>query len=126
MFKGWGAAEKNWSGPERRHYIRVKKSFLISYYEKTNPASEHRITQIKNISLGGMCFVTVEMHAPEEKLAIDLRTPYLTDSIHIEGTVLDSREKAKGMIYETRLVFDHLSDQAELILQKIVSVLVKS
>ena len=118
MIKGWGYRE-------RRHYIRIEKHFIISYYEKDDPMIKHDISQIKNISLGGMCFVTARSYAPSTKIGIDLRTPYLADTVHMEGTVLESREKVRDMIYETRLVFDQLSEQAEVIIKKLIATFAK-
>ena len=62
-----------------------------------------------------------EKYKSQTKMGIDLKTPYFAETVHVEGTVLDSKEKVRGMIFETRLAFDKLSEQAELILKKIVS-----
>jgi hypothetical protein len=105
--------------------MRIEKHFIISYYEKDDPMIKHDISQIKNISLGGMCFVSAQSYAPSTKIGIDMRTPYLTDTVPMEGTVLESREKIRNMIYETRLVFDKLSEQAELIIKKLIATFAK-
>ena len=45
----------NESSKERRQYERIKKSFILSYYDLTIPEIKYTITQLKNISFGGMC-----------------------------------------------------------------------
>ena len=81
----------------------------------------HDISQLKNISLGGMCFVTSRKYAPGTKMAIELKTPYLAGTTSLKGTVLESHEKAVNILYETRLMFDPLTPQAQVVLNKIVS-----
>lgn len=105
---------------ERRKYDRIKKNFVISYHNKHDPSIKHDISQIKNISLGGSCFITSDYCAPSTKIGIELKTPYLNGTIHLDGTVLDSHEKIPNLLYETRLVFEPLTSQAEFVLNKIV------
>ncbi len=117
--------EYRWDSKERRHYVRIEKHFIISYYDKNDAAVKHSISQLKNISMGGMCFITAQKFAQETKMGIELKTPYLANMVHIEGTVLESHEKILGMIYETRLSFDNLSAAAEIVLKKIVETFLK-
>lgn len=117
---------KNWTYRERRRYLRIEKHFIISYYDKSDPKVKQDISQIKNISLGGMCFVTSQGYVPSTKIGIDMKTPYLADTVHMEGTVLESHEKIHHMIYETRLVFDQLSEQAEIIIEKLIATFTKT
>ena len=105
---------------ERRKYIRIKKNFILSYYNKKTPDAKHEISQLKNISLGGMCFVTARYYQPTTKLAVELKTPYLSGTTFLDGTVLESHEKVANILYETRLAFDPLTPQAELVLNKII------
>ena len=105
---------------ERRKYIRIKKSFIISYHNKQSPSVKHEISQIKNISLGGSCFITSSYCEPSMKMGIELKTPYLAGTVHLDGTILDSHEKIPDLLYETRIVFEKLTTQAEFVLNKIV------
>ena len=50
---------------------------------------------------------------------IDLKTPFIADSIHLEGIVLECREKIPEMIYEIRLQFQEISEQVLTVLEKI-------
>ena len=50
---------------------------------------------------------------------IDLKTPFIADSIHLEGTVLQSIEKVSDMIYEIRVEFKTPAAQVLAVLEKI-------
>jgi hypothetical protein len=117
MFKKDEKSQKTAS--ERRKHERIKKSFILSYYDIATPNHKVEITQLKNISLGGMCFVTTKGFEPETKLGVELKTPYLAGTTHLEGTVMQSHEKMKGTIYETRLQFGSLDTEAKLLLEKL-------
>src|SRR5689334_19726005 len=88
------------SSSERRRSDRVKKNFILTYYNKSDPAHKYEITQLKNIGMGGMCFITSKPYALGTILGIDLKTPYLSDTTKLEGRVLESHEKVKNIIYE--------------------------
>jgi hypothetical protein len=105
---------------ERRRYIRIKKSFLLTYFDKSEPSRKHEITQLKNISLGGMCFITSQSFNPATELVIELKTPYLAETTHLEGVVLESHVKMKNRIYETRLGFRDLDTEAKILLEKLM------
>ncbi len=110
---------KEQSQPERRKYLRIKKNFILSYYTKSEPSVRYKVSQMKNISKGGMCFITSQKYAPETMLIVELRTPYFADITYLEGIVLESHEKIPGIIYETRLRFENLSPQATFLLDKL-------
>lgn len=105
---------------ERRRYKRIKKNFILTYYDKNTPHQKFEITQLKNISLGGICFVTTKKFEPGTAIGIELKTPYLADTTYLEGYVLESHEKVKNMIFETRLKFALLNPQAEFLLSKVI------
>ena len=107
-------------GHEQRRYKRIKKHFVLTYFDLNDRQQRHEASQLKNISLGGMCLITARPFAPATKLGIELKTPYLTELTHLEGTVLESKEKIKDIIYETRLEFTPLSEQALFVLNKII------
>ena len=111
---------------DRRQYVRINKQYILSYFNKDNPDDKHEITQLKNISLGGMCFVASKSLNKGRCLGISLRTPYLSETTYFEGTVLESMEKAKNLIYEVRLEFSGLNVQAESLIKKIMEVFFSS
>ena len=110
----------NEHAPERRKYKRIKKHFILTYFDRNDPLSRYSASQLKNISLGGMCLITSKAFEPLAILEIELKTPYLSELVHVEGRVLESNEKIKDIIYETRLEFIFVSDQARLVLDKII------
>ncbi len=105
---------------ERRRYERIKKSFILFYFDLKTPDHKFEITQLKNISLGGMCFVTTRSFAPSTKLGIELKTPYIAGTTCLEGAVLQSHEKMKDTIYETRLEFESFDTEAKVLLEKLM------
>ncbi|HQP10894.1 MAG TPA: PilZ domain-containing protein [Candidatus Omnitrophota bacterium] len=109
-------------GPDkdRRRYERIQKSFILSYYDLANPSQKHEITQLKNISLGGICFITTRSFEPGTKLGIELKTPYIAGTTYLQGSVLQSHEKMKATIYETRLAFETLDAEATVLLEKLM------
>lgn len=106
---------------ERRKHERINKSYVLRYFLRENPAEKFEITQLKNISMGGMCFVTTEAYPPNSTLGIELKTPYVSETTYLEGRVLQSHEKAGSMLYQTRVEFYELNDHAKLLLSKIIS-----
>src|SRR3990172_3653592 len=105
---------------DRRHSKRLNKNFILSYFHKNSPEQIFEITQLRNISMGGMCFITSLAYEPATPLGIKLQTPFLTENTYIEGYVLASHEKAKGLLYETRLKFTFIDVQAKLVLEKMI------
>ena len=105
---------------ERRKYKRINKNFVISYYSLQDPLNRHDVSQIKNIGLGGMCFVTSQYYRPATPMAIEIRTPFLEGTAHLEGTIIGSYEKIPHILYETRLAFDHPAPNTEFVLKRIM------
>ncbi|MCC6759444.1 MAG: PilZ domain-containing protein [Candidatus Omnitrophica bacterium] len=105
---------------EKRKYPRINKHFILSYFDLNDPLVRHDASQLKNISIGGMCLITSKVYPQGTRLGIELRTPFLSEFIHLKGTVLESKEKIKGIIYETRLQFDDIPEKTLVILKKMV------
>ncbi len=120
MFGKEKKQESEKQGIERRQFERIKKSFILSYFDTKNPTHKFEITQLKNISLGGMCFVTTKSFERSTKLGVELKTPYIAGTTYLEGVVLQSHEKMKGTIFETRLEFDSLDTEATVLLEKLM------
>jgi hypothetical protein len=112
-------------GAERRKYSRINKNFVLSYSTQADPDKKIEITQLKNISRGGMCFITARSFAPDTALSIELKTPFISETTCLQGRVLKSHEKAKGLLYETRLQFTELSPHGQFLLDKLIEFIVK-
>ena len=108
------------SDPERRKTPRITKNFILSYFDKAHPDERFELTQLKNIGKKGMCFITSRAFEQGIKMGVELTTPYLAETTYLEGTVLGSHEKIKGMIYETRVMFEGLNPEAEYLLSELV------
>ena len=106
--------------PERRKYKRIEKHFILTYYDQNDPMVRFDASQLKNISLGGMCLITSKSFAPFTVLNIELKTPFQSELTHLEGIVIQSQEKISGIIYETHLEFQNITDSAKRILAKII------
>ena len=106
-------------GIERRQFPRVRKNYIIRFSEKNNPSLKFDVSQIENISRGGICFTSTIAFKEGAELAIELRTPYIADTIYLEGRILDSTEKINGMIYRNRLKFSQITPLAETVIEKI-------
>ena len=110
---------------ERRKYKRINKNFILTYFDKTNPDEKYEITQLKNISLGGMCFITTRRFEPPAELRVELKTPFLSEATFLEGKILESHEKVKNLIYETRIQFSNLVPHAVIILEQLIEFFTK-
>ena len=107
-------------GRERRQHKRVDKNFILKYFDLSHPKEKHEITQLKNISQGGLCFISSIMIAVNSKLGIELKTPYISTTTYLQGIVLESHDKVAGILYETRLRFENLDNQSSLILKELM------
>jgi len=110
----------NYSGSERRKYPRIEKNFVISYrvYGDTDNID---ISQTRNISEGGMLLTTNRLFDGGVVLAIEIRLPFLPDPIRLIGKVIDSREIARNLIYETRLLFTYVDDKSKVVVKDTVN-----
>ena len=103
----------------RRKYVRVYRNFILLYRLKGQENITHEMSQVNNISRGGINFSSTILLAKGCQLRVELKTPFLNDKIDLEGVVLETREKIPNLIYEVRLEFQNISDQAGQVLAKI-------
>ena len=103
----------------RRKHLRIYRNYIISYYLKGKRGLKFDVSQVNNISKGGINFTAVMPFSAGTELGIEVKTPFLSDKLELEGRVLGSVEKIQGMLYEIRVRFDSLSPHAEEILTKI-------
>lgn len=103
----------------RRQFVRIYRNFILSFHLKDKKEVVYEMSQVNNISRGGVNFSSTVKFEQNSVLIIELRTPFLSDKIVLEGFVIDSREKIANLIYEVRVQFQNLSPQAVEILAKI-------
>ncbi|NLE65665.1 MAG: PilZ domain-containing protein [Elusimicrobia bacterium] len=104
---------------ERRQYVRIRKNYIIRFAQKGNPSLKFDVSQVENISKGGMCFSSSIAFDSGAEVLIELRTPYIAQTVHLEGKILESTQKVAGLIYHNRLQFSDVSPQALDVLEKI-------
>lgn len=67
-----------------------------------------------------MCLITEQPFEPGTSFGIEIKAPFFVNVTLIKGNVLESHEKIKEIIYETRLQFENLSPDAEKIIEQCV------
>ncbi|MBL7131167.1 MAG: PilZ domain-containing protein [Candidatus Omnitrophica bacterium] len=110
----------DYSGQERRRSPRVNKNFVVSYRIYGDP-DDIDISQTRNISEGGILLTTNRAFDAGTILAIEIRLPFISQPIRLLGKVLESREIARNLIYETRLVFTYMDDQSKTMVKNTVN-----
>ncbi|MFC1708862.1 PilZ domain-containing protein [Candidatus Omnitrophota bacterium] len=113
----YGAADK------RRH-PRISKNFVISYRIYGDPDTMD-ISQTRNISEGGIMLTTNCAFDAETILAIEITIPFIPNPIRLLGKVLESKEIAHNLIYETRLVFTYMDDESKVMVKNTVDYFTK-
>lgn len=109
----------NTSPNERRKHLRIDRNFILTYHQKDNSSQAHEVSQVNDVSKGGMNFSTTYRLEVGAAIIIDLKTPFLADSVRLEGTVLECKEKIADMIYEVRLQFKEIPEAVLAVLEKI-------
>ena len=104
---------------DRRKHPRIEKYFIVTFFEADKPDAEHSISQLKNISRGGVLFSSCVAHAPGKKLQIMIKTPYMANTLSVQGEVLECAEKLPGIIYDIRVEIKDLDSNANAIFKKI-------
>jgi hypothetical protein len=104
---------------ERRKYFRIYRNFILSYSEKGQSASDHHVSQVNNVSRGGLNFSSTQPLVQGSVILVDLKTPFIGDSIRLEGVVLECKEKIPDMIYEIRLQFQEVPEHVLAVLEKV-------
>ncbi len=103
----------------RRKHARIYRHFILRYYSLSDPAAKKEVSQINNISQGGINFSATAPFKVGELLEIELKTPFLDENLYLQGVILECREKIPQIIYEVRLQFKDISAQAKNILAKV-------
>lgn len=103
---------------ERRQFARIYRNFILSHAVKGSQ-EEFEVSQINDISRGGINFVATRSITIGAELSIQLKTPFLPETIYVEGRVLDVKEKIADLIYDVRVQFTAVSPISAEVLQKI-------
>ncbi len=106
---------------ERREFIRIPGSFVVSYQDISTAEARSNITQTKNISAGGLLFTTDEKFRPGTVLRLKLRLPDSPDYIHVKVQVVGSKSTPRGMLTETRVKFIGIKDEDKAAITRLVN-----
>lgn len=88
---------------ERRRFKRINRSYVVSYAPiKKSEELKFDISQTRNLSEGGLLFISDKKFEKDVVLKIKLRLPEFLDYVIVHVQVIDSRPLAKGITYETR------------------------
>ena len=109
-----------YSGPEKRKHIRIDRNFVVSYRIYGDP-NNIDVSQTKNFSEGGMLLTTNHSFDSGTILAIEIRLPLISQPIRLLGKILESKEIAHNLIYETRLIFTYMDDQSRKFVKNTVN-----
>jgi len=108
------------AGPEKRKHARICGRFIVSY-RILEEDDKIDISQTKNLGLGGMLLTTNRKFDTGTNLAIELRLPFDPNPIMLSGSVLESKEITKNLIYDTRIVFTSIDEKHKNIIRETVS-----
>ena len=115
---------KNAHGKERRFGPRVEENFVVSY-RVYGDVKTLDTSHTKNIGEGGMFLTTNRTFDHGTMLALELRLPFAPIPIRLLGKVIECREIAKNLIYETRLSFTYMDSESKEYVKNTVSYFVK-
>jgi hypothetical protein len=104
---------------ERRKSKRLYRHFVVAY-RVYGVDSEYDLSQIKNISKGGLRFITSRKYPLDTILAVELRTPVSTDRIRLLGKVISSETVVEDLIYDTRIIYAKLNKETETLLDRTI------
>jgi|GEM_PF-4237862 len=64
------------NGIEKRKYPRYEVKFLVKYKEADDSKPKWNVSQVKNLSLGGLAFISAEKYSQETTLVLKLQLPH--------------------------------------------------
>lgn len=105
---------------ERRKFVRIDKTYIISYRNASAKELRNDVTQTKNISAGGLLFTTDRQFSPETVLIVKLRLPGASDCIETELKVVDSKQRTNTTFYETRGKFIGIKEEDRNAIKRLV------
>ncbi|MFC1593763.1 PilZ domain-containing protein [Candidatus Omnitrophota bacterium] len=104
---------------EKRKHSRLKRQFIVSFKEE-NGTSHFDASQMKDISEGGLRFMTGRPFAKDTILLLKLKTPVAVCKFKIKGKVVESTKIVEGLIYDTRVSFLDIDEDTEAAIRKTI------
>ena len=104
---------------ERRKFDRFNEYFMLFFSLKGDEGVLYEMSQVNNISRGGIHFSS-NKHLPKgAELRLQLTTPFSKEVVQLQGVILECHEKIAQTLYGIRLEFKDLSPQGADALSKI-------
>ena len=105
---------------ERRRFKRISGSYIVSYAPMKSEELKFDISQTKNISEDGMLFISDRKFEKDVMLKMKLRLPEFSDLIIVQAQVIDSVQRVKDFMYETRARFINTEKKVKEAIRKLV------
>lgn len=105
---------------ERRKFVRIDESFVVYYTTVAPDEPKSDVSQTKNISVGGILFITDRKFSQGVILKLRIKLPDVPDYANVRVRVVDSKERVKNVIYETRAQFIGISEEDKDSINKMV------
>lgn len=105
---------------EQRKFKRVSKSYIVSYGLVKGEDLKFDVSQTKNLSEGGLLFMSDRKFEKGAILKIKLRLPEFSDYVIVRTQVIESKQLVKGIMYETRARFTEVEQKVREAIRKLV------
>ena len=104
---------------EKRKCPRLTCRF-VAFYRPWDTKNKADLSQLKNLSLSGALLTTSEYLEKGATVSLKIRLPCATEPVMPVATVVESNEKVKGLIYETRLMFSSIEKHDTQVLSELL------
>jgi hypothetical protein len=105
---------------ERRRFKRISRSYIVSYAPIRSEELKFDISQTKNLSEEGLLFISDRKFEKDVVLKIKLRLPEFSDYVIVQAQVIDSIQRVKGVMYETRARFIEAEQKVKESIRRLV------
>jgi PilZ domain len=105
---------------ERRRFKRISRTYIVSYVPMEGEELKFDISQTKNISEEGVLFISDRKFEKDIVLKMKLRLPEFSDFIIVQAQVIDSVQRVKDFMYETRARFINTEKKVKEAIRKLV------
>ncbi len=105
---------------ERRRFKRISRTYIVSYVPMEGEELKFDISQTKNISEEGVLFISDRKFEKDVVLKMKLRLPEFSDFIIVQAQVIDSVQRVKDFMYETRAKFINTEKKVKEAIRKLV------
>lgn len=105
---------------ERRKFKRISGSYVVSYVPIKGEDLKFDVSQTKDLSEGGLLFISDRQFEKDIVLKIKLRLPEFSDYVIIKAQVIDSIQLSKGIMHETRVKFVDVEEKVKEAIRRLV------